>query len=315
MRVLVTGSHGFVGTHLRRLFRERGDRVVGLGRTPREPFAGEAYVVADLRDRDAARAAVLESGADTVVHLAGDTGRHTPPDETLRANVLGTLHLLEALAHRGAPCRVVVVGTSAQYGRVPAEENPIHEGVEVRPEGVYGWSKCAAETLALSYHGRHGLDVIAARPFNHMGPGEPPEFVASSFARQVIEIEAGAAPVVRVGNVDSVRDLTDVRDVVRGYVLLAERADGGEIYNLCSGRGVRVGDLLSLILDRSGVRAEVRTDPARVRAGELPLQIGSFARAERAVGWRPEIPLEKSIDDLLEHWRAQRRAPARGGLD
>jgi GDP-4-dehydro-6-deoxy-D-mannose reductase len=315
MRVLVTGSHGFVGTHLRRLLRERGDRVVGLGRTGRQVRAGEEYVAADLRDRDATRAAIHESNVEAVVHLAGDTGRHHSADETLRANVLGTFHLLEALAHRGASCRVVVVGTSAQYGRVPAEENPIHEEVEVRAEGVYGWSKCAAETLALSYHGRAGLDVIAVRPFNHLGPGEPPEFVASSFARQVIEIEAGAPPVVHVGNVDSVRDLTDVRDIVRGYVLLAQGGDGGEIYNLCSGCGVRVGDLLALILDRSGVRAEVRTDPARVRAGELPLQIGSFARAERAVGWRPEIPLEKSIDDLLEHWRAERKAPARGGID
>jgi GDP-4-dehydro-6-deoxy-D-mannose reductase len=314
MRVLVTGSHGFVGPPLRRLLQAQGHSIIGLGRTPQPASPGEEFAVADLRDRAAAADAVRRAAPDAVVHLAGDTGRRSPAVETLRTNVLGTLHLMEGLAAAGRPCRVLVAGTSAQYGRVPEHENPIHEETELRAEGAYGWSKSAAETLALSYQGRGGLDVIATRPFNHLGPGEPPEFVASSFALQAIAIESGAASSIDVGNLDSVRDLTDVRDIVRGYAMLLERGRPGTIYNLCTGRGVRVGDLLALILDRSGVDAEVRIDPARVRSGELPLQIGSFARAERDAGWRPEIPLEKSVDDLLEHWRARRPAPSRGGL-
>ncbi len=314
MRVLVTGSHGFVGTHLRRLFHERRDDVVGLGRRPRAPSPGEGFLTADLVDREATRRAVQEALPELVVHLAGDTGRRVPASETLRSNVLGTLHLMEGVAALARPCRVLVVGTSAQYGRVPERENPIREETELRAEGAYGWSKSAAEALALSYHGRGGIDVIATRPFNHLGPGEPEEFVASSFARQAIAVESGVSTAIQVGNLASVRDLTDVRDIVRGYVMLAERGQGGAVYNLCSGRGVRVGDLLALILDRSGVDAEVRPDPSRIRPDELPVQIGSFARAERDAGWRPEFPLEKSVDDLLEHWRARREAPSRGGL-
>lgn len=313
MRVLVTGSHGFVGRHLRRLVGEGGHRAIGLGRTPQTPDAGEEYVAADLTDRVATARAIATADPELVVHLAGDTGRGTPASRTLRTNVVGTAHLVAALEERGKPVRLLVVGTSAQYGRVPAEENPLDEHVELRAEGAYGWTKSAAEVIALAAHGRRGLDVVAVRPFNHLGPGEPPEFVASSFARQAVEIEAGGEPVVHVGNLDTVRDLTDVRDIVRGYLALAAKGEGGAVYNLCSGRGLRMRDLLALILDRTGVAAEVRTDPSRVRPGELPMQIGSFARAERDAGWRPEIPLEKSVDDLIGDWRAARSAQARGG--
>ncbi|HET9888460.1 MAG TPA: NAD-dependent epimerase/dehydratase family protein, partial [bacterium] len=291
MRALVTGSHGFVGQHLRRVLHESGRTVIGLGRTPRAAPEREEYVCADLSTREDALRAARESSPDIVFHLAGDTGRFGPASPTLRTNVLGTMHLLEGLAARGAACRVLVIGTSAQYGRVPENENPITEATELRAEGAYGWSKSAAETLALSFHGREGLEVVAVRPFNHLGPGEPPEFVASSFARQVVEIETGGEPVLHTGNLTPIRDLTDVRDLVRGYVRLADSARGGEIYNLCSGRGVRIGDLLAMILDRSGVTAEVRPDPNRIRPGELAMQIGSAAKAERETGWRPEIPL------------------------
>jgi GDP-4-dehydro-6-deoxy-D-mannose reductase len=313
MRALVTGSHGFVGQHLCRVLREAGMSVIGLGRTPRAAPRGEEYVCADLGSREDALRAARESSAEIVFHLAGDTGRSGHAAQTLRTNVLGTMHLLEGLAERGAACRVIVIGTSAQYGRVPENENPIVEETELRAEGAYGWSKSAAETLALSFHGREGLTVIAVRPFNHLGPGEPPEFVASSFARQVVEIETGGEPVLHTGNLTPIRDLTDVRDLVRGYVRLAESARGGEIYNLSSGRGVRIGDLLAMILDRSGVTAEVRPDPNRIRPGELAVQIGSAAKAERETGWRPEIPLEKSIDDLLEHWRDRLGVASGGG--
>jgi GDP-4-dehydro-6-deoxy-D-mannose reductase len=314
MRALVTGSHGFVGHHLRRVLHERGMAVIGVGRTPRIAPREEDFIAADLRIRDDALRAVRESSPDLVFHLAGNTGRASPAAETLRTNVLGTLNLMEGLAVHGRSCRVLVIGTSAQYGRVPERENPIGEETELRAEGAYGWSKSAAETLALSFHGRNELSVIAVRPFNHLGPGEPPEFVASSFARQVVEIETGGEPVLHTGNLEPIRDLTDVRDLARGYVQLAEGGRGGEIYNLCSGRGVRIGDLLAMILDRSGVTAEVRPDPNRIRPGELAVQIGSAAKAERETGWRPEIPLEKSVDDLLEHWRDRLGVASRGGL-
>jgi GDP-4-dehydro-6-deoxy-D-mannose reductase len=303
-----------VGTHLRRVLREHGCHVIGLGRTVRAPASDEEYISVDLRDSGAALRAIRDARPEWVIHLAGDTGRETSASETLRTNVLGTLHLVDALVAQGQRCRVVVVGTSAQYGRVPERENPIDEETELRAEGAYGWSKSAAETLALAFHGRGKVEVVAARPFNHLGPGEPPQFVASSFARQVVEIEMGGEPVIRTGNLDPIRDLTDVRDIVLGYVKLAESANPEGVYNLCSGRGVRIGDLLSMFLDRSKVTAEVRAEPSRIRSGELAVQIGSAAKAERDTGWRAEIPLQQSVDDLLDHWRARLGAASRGGL-
>lgn len=311
MRVLVTGSHGFVGSHLRRLLQERGVQVIGLGRSARIPDSGEDYIVADLEKRGETVAAISEVVPDAIVHLAGDTGRGTPALRTLDTNVVGTMHVMEGASRLRTRCRVLVIGTSAQYGRVPEHELPVREETELRAEGAYGWSKNSAERLALSYQGRSQVEVVAVRPFNHLGPGEPSQFVASGFARQIVEIEAGAEPVIHVGNLDPVRDLTDVRDIVRGYADLLVGGQAGTVYNLCSGRGVRMGDLLQMFLKRSGVRAEVRPDARRIRPGELPVQIGTAARAKRDFGWEPKIPLEQSVDDLLEDWRTKHRVGAR----
>jgi GDP-4-dehydro-6-deoxy-D-mannose reductase len=165
----------------------------------------------------------------------------------------------------------------------------------------------------MAHHGRGGIEVIALRAFNHTGPGEPEHLACSSFAKQVAAIEAGAEPVIRVGAMDHVRDLTDVRDLVRGYVAAADQGEPGTIYNLCSGRGTRMGDVLGMLLDKSRARIEVRPDPSRIRAGELTRQVGSFERVRRATGWAPAIPLTESLDALLAEWRARLSVPAARG--
>jgi GDP-4-dehydro-6-deoxy-D-mannose reductase len=149
------------------------------------------------------------------------------------------------------------------------------------------------------------LEVVGARPFNHTGPGEPEDLACSGFAKQIAAIEAGTEPVLRVGTLDTVRDFTDVRDIVEGYVALAERGSPGSVYNLCSGKGTRMRDVVQILLDKSSRRIEIREDPSRVRASDLPREVGSFERARRDTGWSPIIALTESLDVLLAEWRAR----------
>ena len=314
-RALITGSHGFVGTHLRRLLRQSGWLVAGLDRAKRNPGPEEIYLPADLTEYGSVREAVEAADPHVVFHLAGQTGREgdDPFREALDTNVFGTRNLLTALLDRGRPARFIVVGSSSQYGAVPKDENPIPETALLRPTGVYGWSKIAAEAVALAHHGQGGLEVVAARPFNHSGPGEPESRVCSAFAAQIARIEAGEKPVIWVGNLKSVRDISDVRDIVRGYLELALRGKGGRVYNLCSGRGVSVSQLLEILLNKSKVRVEVRSDPARQRPVDLPVQVGSFTRARKEIGWVPQISIETTMQDLLDDWRARLTITNKGG--
>ncbi|MFN8177207.1 MAG: NAD-dependent epimerase/dehydratase family protein [bacterium] len=309
MRILVTGSHGFAGTHLRALLRARGDAIVGMDRLDAPagtPGPHERYVRGDLLQPADLRAAVEEADPDLVFHLAALPGRGDEAEarRTLAVNVQGTANLLAALLDRGRPARVLHVASSAMYGAVPPEDDPVTETAPLRPLGVYGWSKVASEAVALAHNGRAGLEVVGARPFNHTGPGEPEHLATSTFAKQVAAIEAGAEPVIRVGWLDAVRDLADVRDIVRGYVALGDRGKPGAVYNLCSGRGTRIGDVLRMLLDKSAVEIEVRADSS-ARAGDLARQVGSFERARADVGWTPAIPLSESLDALLAEWRAR----------
>jgi GDP-4-dehydro-6-deoxy-D-mannose reductase len=305
VRILVTGSHGFAGTHLRESLARQGYVVVGCGRSDREPGPGETYSPVDLAQAAQVRAMVEAADPELVFHLAADTGRGGEEGiaRAIDTNVLGTRNLVAALAARGRPTRLVHVGSSAQYGAVPDACDPVDENAPQLPLGVYGWTKAASEAVALAASGSAGLETIALRPFNHTGPGEPEHLVVASFARQVAAIEAGAEPVIHVGNLSPVRDLTDVRDLVAGYVSLAERGAPGRIYNLCSGRGTRVQEILGMLLDRTQVTIEVRADPDRQRRVELPKQVGSAVRAEREAGWTPRIPLADSVDAVLDEWR------------
>ncbi len=315
MRTLVTGSHGFAGTHLRALLRARGHTVVGLDARPGAPGPDETFMEADLTDAESVPVAVDAAAPDLVFHLAGLTGAggEAAARAAVAVNVGGTRNLLDALLDRGRPVRFLHVGSSAQYGGVPAAFDPVDEGAPQMPLGLYGWTKTASEALAMAHHGRGGLEVIPVRPFNHTGPGEPESLASSAFAKQIAAAEAGGDAVISVGNLEAVRDLTDARDIVRGYADLAERATPGRVYNLCSGRGVRMEDVLRMLLDKSRTSLEVRTDPERSRPSELARQVGSFDRAQAEVGWAPEIPLETSLGDLLDGWRDRLGAVPRKG--
>jgi GDP-4-dehydro-6-deoxy-D-mannose reductase len=320
VRVLVTGAGGFVGGHLAEYLRAEHPEVevhgVSLpGRAGAPHVAGGARLIeADLTDPGSARAVVEEVRPDRIVHLAGQASVHVSwadPGGTLRANVLGIVHVLDAVRALGLRPSALVVGSAEEYGPVRPEEMPIREETPLRPASPYAVSKVAQEALALLYGPAGGLRVVLTRTFHHTGPGRGEAFAESSFARQIAEIEAGRRePVLRVGNLQAVRDFADVRDVVRAYWMLLERGDGGRAYNVCSGRGRRIGELLDVLLAASAVRVEVRVDPGRLRPSDVPAQVGDPALLYAATGWEPRIPLERSLRDLLDDWRARVAASA-----
>ena len=315
MRLLVTGAGGFVGGHLVDFLHAEhpGVEVHGVvlphGSVSWRAAAGVRVLEADLNDPAAAAAVVEEVRPDRVLHLAGQSSVHqswTDPGGTLRTNVLGIVHLLDAVRRCGLRPAVLVVGSAEEYGAVGPEEMPIREEAPLRPASPYAVSKVAQGALALLYGPAGGMRVVLTRTFHHTGPGRGEAFAESSFARQVAEIEAGLRPpVLKVGNLEAVRDFADVRDVVRAYWLLLEKGEAGAAYNVCSGTGRPVRHLLDVLLAASTARVEVRVDPDRLRPSDVPAQVGDPSRLRAATGWEPRIPLERTLRDLLDDWRAR----------
>jgi GDP-4-dehydro-6-deoxy-D-mannose reductase len=315
VRLLVTGAGGFVGGHLVDFLHvehpevEVHGVVLPHGGVSWRAAAGARVVEADLTEPAAAAAVVEEVRPEGIVHLAGQASVHLSwldPAGTLRTNVLGIVHLLDAVRQLGLRPPVLVIGSAEEYGPVGPEEMPIREETPLRPASPYAVSKVAQGALALLYGPAGGLRVVLTRTFHHTGPGRGEAFAESSFARQLAEIEAGRRPpVLKVGNLDAVRDFADVRDVVRAYWMLLEKGEGGVAYNVCSGRGRRIRDLLDVLLAASGTRVEVRVDPERLRPADVPAQVGDPSRLRAATGWEPRIPLERTLRDLLDDWRSR----------
>ncbi|TAK94180.1 MAG: SDR family oxidoreductase [Verrucomicrobia bacterium] len=315
MRVLITGITGFVGSYMAELALAQGAEVYGACRWRSnteniESIRARLQIIeADLRDQSSTQEMLATARPDLIFHLAGQsqvmTSWHAPA-ETLHTNIIGQTHLLEAIRLRGAPFpKVLVVGSSEEYGLVQESDLPVTEQHELRPLSPYAVSKVAQDMLAYQYHRSYGIPCIRVRAFNHDGPRRGEVFVTSTFARQIAEIELGLRePVILVGNLKARRDYTDVRDIVRGYWMLLERGEPGEVYNLCSGRSHAIQEVLDFFLSQSSVRnIEVREDPARLRPSDLPNLYGSAAKIESATGWKPTIPLEKTLMDVLNYWR------------
>jgi GDP-4-dehydro-6-deoxy-D-mannose reductase len=315
MRVLITGITGFVGSHLAEFALARGAEVYGSYRwrskTENIDHVRDrlTLIECDLRDLSSVHNLVTVSRADCVVHLAAQSfvqASWHAPAETFVTNTMSQVNLLEALrGQKAAAPRFLVIGSSEEYGLVHDDELPIQETNPLRPLSPYAVSKVTQDLMGYQYFKSYGLPIIRTRAFNHEGPRRGDVFVTSNFARQIAEIEAGKRePVIFVGNLKAVRDYTDVRDIVRGYWMLLERGDVGEVYNLCSGRGWAIQEILDLLLAESRVRHfSVREDPARLRPSDVPVLIGDGSRIEKTVGWRPQIQFRQTLHDLLEFWR------------
>jgi GDP-4-dehydro-6-deoxy-D-mannose reductase len=318
MRVLVTGIGGFVGPAVAGALVAAGHEVHGLLRTSGEPgrsrlarlrLRPDVLEVGDVRDGRVLESLITRVAPDAVLHLAGVSfvpAAEADPDTAYSTNLGGTLALLGALRTCAPQARLVAVTSSDVYGQVEPGELPLAEETALRPSTVYGASKAAADLAAAQWGRAYGLDVVRARPFNHTGPGQDPGFVCSAIARQIAAIEAGRQPpIVRVGNVDAVRDFSDVGDIARGYVALLERGRRGEAYNLCSGEGTSIAEVIALLRSHARVPVQVHSDAGLRRASEVPRVVGSHARATRDTGWRPHVPLTDTLAAVLDDWRTR----------
>ena len=305
--ILVTGAGGFAGSHLVEHLAG-GERVVGWGRSapPPQVSARARWEQIDLLDRDLVRDAIGRLRPAAIYHCAGMpqvAESWQQAAATLAGNALATHHLLDALRRSSSRARVLITGTSYVYAPIG---QPIGEDSPLAPVGPYAVSKFAQEQLALDT-GRHdGLDIVVARPFNHTGPRQQPSFVAPAIARQIALIERGALPpVLKIGNLEATRDLTDVRDVVRAYQALMTTAAPGSVYNVASGTGRRIRSIVDALVARARVRIAVEIDPGRLRPSDIPVLVGDASRLRQLTGWAPEIPFDQTLDDLLEYWRQQ----------
>lgn len=328
--VLVTGAAGFVGGHLLDLLTSELEHAENLenpanpanpgnlenpvtkivawhrpGHAPAPRGPSVAWAPVDLLDRASVTSAVAGTRPDVVYHCGGaaHVGRAwNRAEATLTINVRGTHHLLDALSQAGVTARVLIPSSSLVYR--PGNE-ALGEDRDLVPANPYGLSKLAQELIGL-HSMSDRLSVMVARAFTHIGPRQNPDFAASSFARQIADIEAGRLPAeIRVGNLEARRDLTDVRDTVRAYRAIVERGVPGRPYNVCSGRAISIGDLLQRLLNRARVPISVAVDSGRLRPSDAPLILGDFSRMRRELDWAPRVSLDQTLDDILEYWRTR----------
>jgi GDP-4-dehydro-6-deoxy-D-mannose reductase len=307
---LVTGATGFAGSHLVDELLAIEPTVAawssGRGRAPVRdvPDGGRVrWTGVDLLDRESVARALADGRPSAIYHCAGVAhvgDSWSEPERALRVNVLGTHHVLEGVRAAGLDCPVLVTGSALVYR---PSDKPIAEDDPIGPSDPYGVSKLAQEMLA--FRAAHA-PVFVVRPFNHAGPRQSPAYVTSSFARQIAEIEAGLRePVLSVGNLETKRDITDVRDTVRAYRMLVQQGRPARPYNVCSGRAYRMRDLLDALVGRSHRTIDIVIDPSRLRPGDRPVIAGDRSRISAETGWTPEIPIERTLDDLLNYWRQE----------
>lgn len=310
MRVLVTGAHGFVGTHLVAALEARGHEAI---RTERH--AAENTLTVDVTDALAVRGAIELARPDAIAHLAAQAfvpASLEDPHATVAVNVGGTLNVLEAVRAvraEGLDPRVLVTSSAEVYGVQPPDAYPLRETAAPLPRNPYAASKVAAEALATAYARSFGLDAVVTRTFNHIGPGQNERFAVAAFAHQLARAASGSDRTVLVGNLDASRDFLDVRDVCAAYVGLLEGAGApGEVYNVASGRATSMKEVLRQLILIAGVPVEVREDAARMRPADVPVSVGDASKLRDATGWVPRIPLAASLRAVYDD--AQARVPS-----
>lgn len=313
LRVLITGVNGFVGKHLARFCVEQGVEVYGThrrasGRPDPELPSEVVLIEMELTDPDGVTEAIEKAAPDRVFHLAGwsyPRGSIEAAAETFAANVMGQLNVLEALRSLGmTTVKILLVGSCEEYGIVEPDELPITEGNPLRPVTPYGVSKVAQDLMGAQYCKTHGLDIVRVRSFHLAGPLSSELYVLSSFAKQIAEIEAGLRdPELRVGNLDAVRDFTDVRDAVRGFWLCLESGEPGAVYNLGSGRPIAIKKIVAILLEHARVPIKTAVDQARLRGDDALALVCDATKLRERTGWQPTLEIATTVVDTLEYWR------------
>jgi GDP-4-dehydro-6-deoxy-D-mannose reductase len=296
VRSLITGGRGFVGTWLAAHLRSSGDEVVQIDRE------------VEITDPAALLAAVADAAPDAIYHLAALTHVGQSWDEPLRVldvNVLGTAALLGAARQCGTDPRVLVTSSAEVYGTVTdPQQLPLTEASPTAPLTPYAASKLAAEAPCTQAWLGHDQPVVVVRPFNHIGPGQSPNFAVSALSKRIVDAERSGSGEIPVGNLSARRDFTDVRDVVRSYRMLIESGEPGTAYNVCSGVDVSIQEIADRLLAAAGSSVHLVPDPSLMRPVEVPVLRGDPARLQRATGWAPELTLDQTLADVLAHWRS-----------
>ena len=332
MKILITGATGFVGRHLIRALGEGpssetagGFEVFGTT-YPQPPWPSDRDIVfLDLRAEDKLFQLVRDIRPDWVFHLAAISNVRSSWQmrrETLETNIVGTQNLLEAVRLAAPGARVLFISSSDVYGIVGSAEKPLTEEDPVQIINPYAYSKAAGEMMCGFYAKVEGLDIVTARQFPHTGPGQTADFVCPDWARQIVHIERGKAkPVIRVGNLEVKRDFSDVRDVVKAYIMLMRKGRRGEVYNVCSGKALALREILDFLVGEAETRPsrsskrpgaktgrkqaiKVQVDPGKLRKTDVPLLLGSNSKLIAETGWSPRIPIEQTLRDLLAYFRS-----------
>jgi GDP-4-dehydro-6-deoxy-D-mannose reductase len=313
MRVLITGISGFVGSHLAEFLLAKGAEVYGTIRW-RSQTENIDHIKnklkltdCDIRDAYSVEKVVREIVPDQIYHLAAQSyvpASWNAPSETLVTNITGELNIFEAVRHLKINPKIQIACSSEEYGLVYENELPIRETNPLRPLSPYGVSKVTQDMLGWQYFQSYRLNIVRTRAFNHTGPRRGEVFVTSNFSKQIAMMEKGLQePVIMVGNLEAKRDFSDVRDIVGAYWLALEKGEPGEVYNICSGKPYRIKEVLDILLGMAKIKVQTKQDPARMRPSDVSVLQGDSTKFRAKTGWKPEIPLEKTLEDLLNYWR------------
>lgn len=312
---LITGITGFAGSHLAELLLKEGHEVYGLCRWRSKKdninhIEGQITLIdADLLDAGSIDTVIKEVEPENIFHLAAQSFVPTSflsPFATMQVNVGGEINIFESVRKAKIDPVILVAGSSEEYGLVKEDEVPIKETNPLRPLSTYAVSKVAQDLLGYQYYQAYKMKIIRSRGFNHTGPRRGDVFASSTFAKQIAEAEKGLSlPVIHVGNLDTIRDFTDVRDMVRAYYLAVEKGVPGEVYNIATGIGYSMGKMLETLLSFSTIKVEIKQDSRRIRHADVPLLIGDSTKFRKQTGWEPTIPFGQTMEDLLNYWRAR----------
>ena len=315
MRILITGIAGFAGSHLTDYILENHPEheIFGLirWRSRLENIEHVKHKIklieADLKYDSSITRALNETRPHRIFHLAAHSYVPTSwrmPTEVIVNNVGGQTILFEAIRRICPKAMIHIPGSSEEYGLVKEDETPVNEDNPLRPLSTYGVSKMAQDLLGWQYYKSYGMQIVRMRAFNLTGPRRGEVFVCSAIARQIANIEQNTCkPIIKIGNLEAIRDFTDVRDMVRGYWLALEKGELGEVYNIGSGQGVTIQQILDMLLEISGISAEVVIDAERLRPSDVPILVCDYSKFAKQTGWKPKIEFRQTLTDLLDYWR------------
>lgn len=313
MRLLVTGITGMTGSHLAELLLKRNHEVIGVIREHSSldnvaHFLHDIDLIrVDMLDTESVSQGIQRLHPDGIFHLAAQT--HVAESwhmssNTLATNIIPVVNILEAVRRQRLETVVHVASSSEVYGRVSPPDNPVSETTITRPANPYAVSKLMQEYTAHQYFSRYDIKTIVTRAFNHTGPRRREQFVESHLAKQFAEMQLGLRkPVIVIGNLESRRDFTDVRDVARAYLDLVDSHQYGETFNVCSGHPIKIAQILTRLREMTGINPQVVQDPSRLRASDHPVVYGSFDKLHHATGWQPTYDFTSTLKDLIDHWR------------